>query len=88
MYVVNFTEARVNFEEGTACVGSRTRSGRVASQDTAKQSPEKVRIFFITNSSWLAFYVRVEGWLNAGGITWASAVWIRCGPYIHCNLCD
>ena len=43
VYVVNYAEANVNFEEGTTPVIGRTRSGRVASQDTTKQSPEKVR---------------------------------------------
>ena len=43
MYVVNYTEAKVNFEAGSTPVPARTRSGRVGSQDTTKHSPEKVR---------------------------------------------
>ena len=39
---MNYAEIKANFEEGTTTVPGRTRSGRVASQEIANQSPEKV----------------------------------------------
>lgn len=43
MYDVQCAEPKVNLEEGTKTVAGRTRSGRVASQEIANDSPDKVR---------------------------------------------
>ena len=42
MYVVNYADHKENVEEGNTTIPGRTRSGRVATQDMTKESPEKV----------------------------------------------
>ena len=39
---MNYADPKENVEEGNTTIPGRTRSGRVASQDMTKESPEKV----------------------------------------------